>query len=84
MKISDLQGLLTKVGQYAQDAEIVLKDAESGAETVLQDVEIKLTADGTGTGSVVLNHTAAAPAPASETTDQEPAAPSDQVAQPAV
>jgi hypothetical protein len=79
MKIADLQTVLTKVQQITGEAEVILKDVETGAETVLQNIGLELGADGSVSSSVVtINHGPAAPdpepAPATETPDTDTAA----------
>lgn len=53
MKISELQGLLSKVQNVVGDAEVILKAAEGGAETVLHTVGIELGASGDPTSQAV-------------------------------
>lgn len=81
MKISEVQGLLSKVQSITGDVEVVLKAAESEAETIIQSVAIELGADG-GTPTTVTVAHAPAPeptpaAPVEQPTGQETNAPTD-------
>lgn len=65
MKVSDVQGLLTKVQQVAGDVPVVLKDIESGNISGLVSVGIELVADAAAAvNQVTITHGQQAPQPA--------------------
>lgn len=84
MKITELVAALQKAQQLVGDAPVILKDVEQGVETEFKSLEqeISLTT-GESAGQITLTHGAASTESAPEPAP-EPAAPSDQVAEPAV
>lgn len=84
MKITELVAALQKAQQLVGDVPVILKSVEGAVETEFKSLEqeISLTT-GEQSGQVTLTHGEPAPAAAAEPA-AEPAAPSDQVAQPAV
>lgn len=76
MKLSELQALLSKAQTAVGDADVILKDAETAAETVVTDLTFKLdAATGAPGGTVVVGHNVSPPAPTVE--DTAPAAPTE-------
>lgn len=76
-RISELSAALGKVQQVAGDVPVILRDAESGAETVLLSLGINLDPSGDlAGGNVVFEHGQSAPVP-------EPAPPAPDPAPPA-
>lgn len=76
MKVSELSAALAKVQTIAGDAEIVLRDALSDAETVITDLGVKLDlTGGAKDGTLVVGHSAAEPVePEAPAAPAEPAA----------
>lgn len=72
MKLSDLATLLARVQQFAGDVDIVLRDAETEAESVITDLGIHFdpTSGQTG-GQLTVTH---GQAPAAPPAEPEPAA----------
>lgn len=71
MKISELQAVLTKAQQVAGDADVILRDVEHDAETVVKSLGLELgvkAGDGNA-ATVTVTHGPADPA--------TPAAPAD-------
>lgn len=67
MKISELTAALSRVQQIVGDADVVLKDAVSEAESVITKLGLDLGATGTATeGTLTLTHGEAPPAPVAE------------------
>lgn len=67
MKISDLSAVLSRVQQIAGDVDVVFKDAESEAETVINDLGLHLDPSGSSDGGkLTITHGDAPPAPAQE------------------
>lgn len=65
MKISELQGLLTRIQSGIGDVEIVLKSAEGAAGSVIKSIEADLNPEtGQAAGAVTITHGAAEPEPA--------------------
>jgi hypothetical protein len=77
MTLNELIQGLNKLTQFAGELPVVIKDAETEAETVLHSIGINIDpAGGTANGSISLNHApapAAVPAPA----PAEPAVPAE-------
>jgi hypothetical protein len=66
VKVSELQGLLSKVQSVAGDVEVILKSAETEAQTVISDLAIHLDpSTGQTGGSLEVTH-APAPEPVAE------------------
>lgn len=79
MTLNELIQGLNKLTQFAGDLPVVIKDAETEAETVLHSIGINVDPSGNAAnGSITLNH---APAPAATEPATESAA-TDQTAEP--
>lgn len=64
MKISDLSALLAKVQSIAGDVDVVLKAAETAAETVITDLGIHLDpTTAVAGGTLEIQHAPATPPP---------------------
>ena len=62
MKLSDLQALLTKVQTIAGDVDVVLKAADTEAQTVISDLAIHLDpSTGQAGGTLEVTHAPAGP-----------------------
>jgi hypothetical protein len=79
VKISELQGILSKASQLLGDAPIIFKAVESEAETAFHAIEVSITSsDPTEPGTVTLVHgPAQTPAPAGVADPLVPAAPAE-------
>lgn len=71
MTISEILTVLGKIQQYAGDLPAVLTDVETGAEHVLQDIDIHLTPAG-DPASIHMKHGPAGTPP--DTSSAEPSA----------
>ena len=79
MTLTELIQGLQRFTQIAGDLPVIFK-TEGNVETVLHDIGINVNPTaGSATGSVTINHGAAAPAPvsATDTPDSAPAPPAD-------
>jgi hypothetical protein len=76
MKLSELQSLLGRIQQLAGDVDVVLKAADSEAETVITDLGIHLDATSAApTSTLTITHgTAPAPAAADPPAPEDPPA----------
>ena len=80
MTLTELIQGLQRFTQIAGDLPVIFKTVEGDVETVLHDIGINVNPTaGSATGSVTINHGAAAPAPvsATDTPDSTPAPPVD-------
>lgn len=80
MKVSALQGVLSRIQQIAGDVEVVIKAAEDGVSEAITDLEIHLDpndAAAPGTVTAQLGPAPAAPEPEAAPADPAPDAPAD-------